>query len=72
MDYHKLDTATILEPYPMLAMDECIDFLVDATIFSTLDPKTATGKWRTPMWVAKNPLLRFITVYSVKLEWHST
>lgn len=36
-DYRKLNAVTICDTYPLPRMDECIDFLGDATVFSALD-----------------------------------
>ena len=37
IDYRKLNTMTIKDSYPLPRMDECIDSLGDARIFTTLD-----------------------------------
>lgn len=36
-DYRKLNAATVRDSYPLPRMDECLDFLVNAETFSTLD-----------------------------------
>jgi len=37
IDYRKLNLMTIKDSYPIPRMDECIDSLGDARVFSTLD-----------------------------------
>jgi len=37
IDYRKLNLMTVKDPYPIPRMDECIDSLGDARVFSTLD-----------------------------------
>ena len=37
VDYRKLNALTIKDSYPLPRMDECLDSLGDATMFSTLD-----------------------------------
>jgi hypothetical protein len=37
IDYRRLDAITIRETYPLPRMDECIDSLGEAVVFSTLD-----------------------------------
>lgn len=37
IDYRKLNTMTINDSYPLPRMDECIDTLGDADIFTALD-----------------------------------
>lgn len=41
VDYHKPNVVTIRDSYPLPRMDECIDFLVEATAISTLDASSA-------------------------------
>ena len=47
VDYRKLNALTIGDSYPLPRMDECIDSLGDATIFSTLDCNS--GYWQIPV-----------------------
>ncbi|MBR7801839.1 hypothetical protein KDM90_17660, partial [Undibacterium sp. FT137W] len=37
VDYRRLNEMTVKDVYPIPRMDDCIDFLGDATLFSTLD-----------------------------------
>jgi len=37
VDYRQLNEVTVLDGYPLPRMDDCIDFLGDAKVFSTLD-----------------------------------
>ena len=37
VDYRKLNAVTLWDSYPLPRMDECIDSLGDATVFTTLD-----------------------------------
>ena len=37
VDYRKLNELTVRDVYPFPRMDDCIDFLGDAKVFSTLD-----------------------------------
>ena len=47
IDYRRLNTLTIRDSYPIPRMDECIDSLGDATVFSTLDANA--GYWQIPL-----------------------
>ena len=47
VDYRKLNSITIRDSYPMPRMDECIDSLGSATVFSTLDCNS--GYWQLPV-----------------------
>jgi RNase H-like domain found in reverse transcriptase/Reverse transcriptase (RNA-dependent DNA polymerase)/Retroviral aspartyl protease len=47
VDYRKLNALTIKDSYPLPRMDECLDSLGDATIFSTLDCNS--GYWQILM-----------------------
>ena len=44
MDYRKLNAVTVRDSYPLLRMDECIDSLGDATVFTKLDGNS--GYWQ--------------------------
>ena len=43
VDYRKLDAATVRDSYTLPRMDECMDSLGDATVFTTLDFNS--GHW---------------------------
>jgi hypothetical protein len=47
IDYRRLNALTLKESYPLPRMDDCIDSLGDATIFSTLDCNS--GYWQIPV-----------------------
>ncbi|MGH0053304.1 MAG: reverse transcriptase/ribonuclease H family protein, partial [Sphaerochaetaceae bacterium] len=47
VDYRRLNSVTIRDTYPIPKMDECIDSLGDASIFTTLDCNS--GYWQTPL-----------------------
>jgi hypothetical protein len=44
IDYRRLNTVTVRDSYPLPRMDECIDSLGDARVFSTLDCNS--GYWQ--------------------------
>jgi hypothetical protein len=47
VDYRKLNEITVRDSYPLPRMDECIDSLGDAKIFTTLDCNS--GYWQIPV-----------------------
>ena len=47
VDYRKLNSITVRDSYPMPRMDECIDSLGSATVFTTLDCNS--GYWQLPV-----------------------
>ena len=47
IDYRKLNAVTVRDSYPLPGMDECIDSLGEAAIFSTLDCNS--GYWQIPL-----------------------
>jgi Reverse transcriptase (RNA-dependent DNA polymerase) len=47
IDYRRLNTVTMRDSYPLPRMDECIDSLVDARVFSTL--YCNSGYWQIPV-----------------------
>jgi len=47
IDYRKLNLMTVKDAYPIPRMDECIDSLGDARVFSTLD--CSAGHWQIPV-----------------------
>ena len=47
VDFRRLNAATIADTYPLPRMEDCIDSLGDATVFSTLD--ALWGYWQVPI-----------------------
>jgi len=47
VDYRQLNEVTVRDVYPLPRMDDCIDFLGDAKVFSTLDCNS--GYWQIPV-----------------------
>ena len=47
VDYRRLNALTIRDSYPLPRMDECIDSLGDACVFTTLDCNS--GYWQIPV-----------------------
>jgi Reverse transcriptase (RNA-dependent DNA polymerase) len=47
VDYHRLNSITVSDTYPLPRMDECIYSLGDALIFTTLDCNS--GYWQIPV-----------------------
>jgi len=47
VDYRQLNEVTVHEVYPLPRMDDCIDFLGDAKVFSTFDCNS--GYWKIPV-----------------------
>jgi RNase H-like domain found in reverse transcriptase/Reverse transcriptase (RNA-dependent DNA polymerase)/Integrase zinc binding domain/Integrase core domain/Chromo (CHRromatin Organisation MOdifier) domain/Retroviral aspartyl protease len=47
VDYRRLNAITIRDTYPLPRMDECIDSLGEAVVFSTLDCNS--GYWQIPL-----------------------
>ena len=47
VDYRRLNAVTVRDTYPLPRMDECIDSLGEATVFSTLDANW--GYWQMPI-----------------------
>jgi len=47
VDYRKLNEITVSDAYPLPRMDDCIDSLGNATIFTTLDCNS--GYWQIPV-----------------------
>ena len=47
VDYRRLNAITVRDSYPLPRIDECIDSLGDANIFTTLDCNS--GYWQIPV-----------------------
>ncbi len=47
VEYRRLNTLTVRDAYPLPRMDECIDSLGDACVFTTLD--CTSGFWQIPV-----------------------
>jgi hypothetical protein len=47
VDYRKLNAITVPETYPLPRMDECLDSLGEAVIFTTLECNS--GYWQIPL-----------------------
>ncbi|CAN8075729.1 unnamed protein product, partial [Agarophyton chilense] len=47
VDYRRLNAVTVRDTYPIPRMDECIDSLGDATVFTALDSNC--GYWQVPV-----------------------
>jgi len=57
IEYRKLNLMTVKDAYPIPRMDECIDSLGDARVFSTLDCNA--GYWQIPVAEEDNHLTVF-------------
>ncbi len=47
VEYRRLNALTKRDPYPIPRMDECVDSLGDAVVFSALDANS--GYWQIPI-----------------------
>ena len=47
VDYRRLNTLTVRDTYPIPGMDECLDSLGEANVFTTLDCNS--GYWQIPV-----------------------
>ena len=47
IDYRRVNAITVRDTYPLPRMDECIDSLGDASVFTTLDRNS--GYWQIPV-----------------------
>lgn len=63
VDYRRLNVMTIRDSYPIPRMDECIDSLGDAVIFTTLDCNS--GYWQIPMTEKDKDKTAFISHYGL-------
>jgi hypothetical protein len=59
IDYRKLNTLTMRDTYPLPRMDECIDSLGEAKLFSTLDCNS--GYWQIPVEPADRDKTTFMS-----------
>ena len=59
VDYRKLNAVTIRDSYPIPRMDECIDSLGEATIFTTLDCNSCY--WQIPVAEADKEKTAFVS-----------
>jgi hypothetical protein len=63
VDYRKLNAITVPDTYPLPRMDECIDSLVEAAIFTTLDCNS--GYWQIPVDPADRDKTTFTSHYGI-------
>ena len=63
VDYRKLNLITIPDTYPLPRMDECIDSLGDAVIFTTLDCNS--GYWQIPVHPDDRDKTTFTSHYGI-------
>lgn len=56
-NYKKLNDGTFMDPFPMPSVEEIVDKLQGATIFTTLDLKA--GHWQIPLDEESQPLTAF-------------
>ena len=57
IDYRKLNDLTVKDSYPLPRIDECLDTLGHAKVFSTLDANS--GYWQIPVANKDNPKTAF-------------
>ena len=58
VDYRRLKDLTVRDTYPLPRMDDCIDFLGEATVFSMLDATLDTGRSPWPQRIETRPRSR--------------
>ena len=63
VDYRKLNSITIPDTYPLPRMDECIDSLGDAAVFTTLDCNS--GYWQIPVHPEDKDKTTFTSHYGI-------
>jgi transposase InsO family protein len=63
VDYRKLNAITVPDTYPLPRMDECIDSLGEAAIFTTLDCNS--GYWQIPVDPADRDKTTFTSHYGI-------
>jgi transposase InsO family protein len=59
VDYRKLNALTVKDTYPLPRMDECLDSLGDAVLFTTLDCNS--GYWQIPVTDEDKDKTAFVT-----------
>ena len=57
VDYRRLNAKTIADSYPLPRMEDCLDSLGDAAIFTTLDCNA--GYWQVPVSVEDRDKTKF-------------
>jgi hypothetical protein len=63
VDYRKLNMITVPDTYPLPRMDECIDSLGDANVFTTLDCNS--GYWQIPVHPEDRDKTTFTSHYGI-------
>jgi RNase H-like domain found in reverse transcriptase/Reverse transcriptase (RNA-dependent DNA polymerase)/Integrase zinc binding domain/Chromo (CHRromatin Organisation MOdifier) domain/Integrase core domain len=63
VDYRKLNAITVPDTYPLPRMDECIDSLGDAVVFTTLDCNS--GYWQIPVHPADREKTTFTSHFGI-------
>ncbi|OWY98962.1 hypothetical protein PHMEG_00030130 [Phytophthora megakarya] len=64
IDYRRLNAVTVKDRYPMPLIDDSLDVLGDARLFSTMD--IASGYWNMPMHENSISKTAFTCKYSLK------
>lgn len=59
VDYRRLNTKTLTDAYPLPRMDDCIDSLGDARIFTTLECNSSY--WQIPVAASDHDKTTFTT-----------
>ena len=63
VDYRRLNAITVPDTYPLPRMDECIDSLGDAVVFTTLDCNS--GYWQIPVHPKDRDKTTFTSHYGI-------
>jgi Reverse transcriptase (RNA-dependent DNA polymerase) len=63
VDYRRLNMITVPDTYPLPRMDECIDSLGDAVVFTTLDCNS--GYWQIPVHPGDRAKTTFTSHYGI-------
>ena len=58
LDFRKLNSLTVKDSYPLPRIDDCLDRLGNAKIFSTID--LASGYWQVPLTQRSKPKTAFL------------